>query len=156
MKSISKTQGFIYLLISFVLMLTSYILYIQNSDLEKYVKYLVLTIYLTIYLLIFLLVIKNIYQSDMIDFMDNGDFNEIIISVLFFMIIFIYLRSKILPTDFNDIILILFLYMCWIIGTKLFVNFSSLRNVGGLNYMEMKQVYSDNDLNESAVFIDRQ
>jgi FlaA1/EpsC-like NDP-sugar epimerase len=156
MKSISKTQGFIYLFISFVLMVTSYILYIQNSDLEKYIKYLVLTIYLTIYLLIFLLVIKNIYQNDMIDFMDNTDFNEIIISVLFFMIIFIYLRSKILPTDFNDIILILFLYMIWIIGTKLFVNFSSLRNVGGLNYNEMKQVYSNNDLNESSVFIDRQ
>jgi FlaA1/EpsC-like NDP-sugar epimerase len=154
MKSISKTQGFIYLFISFVLMITSYILYIQGSDLENNIKYLVLVIYLTIYLLIVLLVIKNLFNGDFLDFMDNVDFNEIIISVMLFMIIFIYLRGKILPTDYNNVIFILFLYMIWIIGTKIFVNFSSLRNVGGIEYEQMKVVYSD--MKENSDFIDRQ
>jgi FlaA1/EpsC-like NDP-sugar epimerase len=154
MKNISKTQGFIYLLISFVLMITSYILYIQGSDLENNIKYLVLVIYLTIYFLIVLLVIKNLFDGNFLDFMDNVDFNEIIISVMLFMIIFIYLRGKILPTDYNNVILILFLYMIWIIGTKLFVNFSSLRNVGGIEYEQMKVVY--NNMEENSDFIDRQ
>jgi FlaA1/EpsC-like NDP-sugar epimerase len=154
MKSISKTQGFIYLFISFVLLITSYILYIQNSNLEKNTKYLVLVIYLTIYLLIVLLVIKNLFNGTFLDFMDNVDFNEIIISVMLFMIIFIYLRGKILPTDYNNVILIIFLYMIWIIATKLFVNFSSLRNVGGIEYDQMRVVY--NDMKENSDFIDRQ
>jgi hypothetical protein len=154
MKSISKTQGFIYLFISFVLMITSYILYIQGSNLEKNTKYLVLVIYLTIYLLIVLLVIKNLFNGDFLDFMDNIDFNEIVISVMLFMIIFIYLRGKILTTDYNNVIFILFLYMIWIIATKIFVNFSSLRNVGGIDYEQMKIVYTE--MKENSDFIDRQ
>lgn len=154
MESISKTQAFIYLFISLVLMITSYILYIQGSDLENNIKYLVLVIYLTIYLLIVLLVIKNLFDGNFLDFMDNVDFNEIIISVMLFMIIFIYLRGKIIPTDYNNVIFILFLYMCWIIGTKIFVNFSSLRQVGGIDFDQMRVVYSD--LKENSDFIDRQ